>query len=323
MAQFAQPASAQAQPAIAQAVQTGQPRAARQPASLTLQENSKTALQEIVVTANKRSERLNKVGLTVTAISGQDLAERRITTLSNIAAVVPGLAFAQSNGNTPILTLRGVGFNSDALGSYPAVAVYSDQIPLPFPVLASHAAYDLERIEVLKGPQGTLFGENSTGGAINFIAAKPTPTAEAGGDISYGRFNDVQGNAYLSGPISDTLRARIAGNFDNADGWQISNSRPYDRNGKISYGAGRLILDWSHRTGFAFRSTSTAGSTSPSRRPPNTSGFFRACPQRCSRKSSLLPSRRKALVLRTGRRVNGGLEGIGNSIRSDFEPITT
>lgn len=137
-----------------------------------------------------------------------------------------------------------MGFNSAALGSYPAVSPYLDQLPLPFPILALHTAYDLERVEVLKGPQGTLFGENATGGAINFIAAKPTSTLMAGGDVSYGRFNDVLGNAYLSGPISDTLRARVAGTFERADGWQISDSRRYDRNGKLSYGAGWLILDW-------------------------------------------------------------------------------
>ena len=201
-------------------------------------------IEEIIVTANKREEKLNSVGLTVSAISGQALVERRITTLENLASVVPGFSVAPSSSVTPILTLRGVGFDSAALGSYPAVSAYVDQFPLPFPVLALHPAYDLERVEVLKGPQGTLFGQNSTGGAINFIAAKPTSNLQAGGDISYGRFNDVQGNVYVSGPISQNLRGRIAGSFQNRDGWQISSSRPYDRNGAVSFGAGRLILDW-------------------------------------------------------------------------------
>ncbi|MGH9563045.1 MAG: TonB-dependent receptor plug domain-containing protein, partial [Terracidiphilus sp.] len=133
-------------------------------------------LEEIIVTANKREERLDKVGATIAVISAQELAERKITTLSDIAEAVPGLSFAQSSINTPILTLRGVGFNQQALGSYPAVSVYIDQAPLPFPVYASHSAYDLQQIEVLKGPQGTTFGENATGGAINYIAAKPTST---------------------------------------------------------------------------------------------------------------------------------------------------
>ena len=140
--------------------------------------------------------------------------------------------------------MRGVGFNESSLGVYPAVSVYADQVPLPFPVTASHAAYDLERIEVLKGPQGTLFGQNSTGGAINYIVAKPTGSFEAGGDIVYGRFNTIEGNAYVSGLLSDTLGARLAVTGLNSDDWQRSNSRPNDTNGKQSYVAGRLILDF-------------------------------------------------------------------------------
>ena len=199
---------------------------------------------DIIVTANKREESLNKVGLTVTAISGAMLAERKITSLQDVASIVPGLAFAPSANNTPILTLRGIGFNESSLGVYPAVSVYVDQAPLPFPVLASHAGFDLERIEVLKGPQGTLFGQNSTGGAINYVAAKPTRTFAAGGDISYGRFNRVEGNAYISGPISPTMRARLAVSAVHADGFQISYTRPDDRNGKLSYITGRALLDW-------------------------------------------------------------------------------
>lgn len=207
-------------------------------------EQPEAMVGDIIVTANKREESLNRVGLTVTALSGDDLAQRRITSLQDVAAAVPGLAFAPSANNTPILTLRGIGFNESSLGVYPAVSVYVDQAPLPFPVLASHAGFDLERIEVLKGPQGTLFGQNSTGGAINYIAAKPKDVFEAGGDIGYGRFNRIEGNAFVSGPIAENLRARLAVSGVNSDGWQVSYTRPEDRNGKTSYIAGRFLLDW-------------------------------------------------------------------------------
>ena len=199
---------------------------------------------EIVVTANKRSENLSKVGMSITAISGAALQERKITSLQDLASIVPGLQFASSTSNTPIFTLRGIGFNENSLGVYPAVSVYLDQAPLPFPVLASHTAFDLERVEVLKGPQGTLFGQNSTGGAINYIAAKPTSTFQSGGDISYGRFNQVSGNAYLSGPLSDTLKGRVAVTGLRQDAWQRSVTRPGDTNGKQKYYAGRVLLDW-------------------------------------------------------------------------------
>jgi iron complex outermembrane recepter protein len=199
---------------------------------------------EIIVTANKREENINKVGLSITAVSANDMKERKIVSLSDLAAAVPGLTFAASTANTPIFTLRGVGFNESSLGVYPAVSVYVDQAPLPFPVMAAHAAFDLERVEVLKGPQGTLFGENATGGAINYIAVKPTKTLEAGGDISYGRFNSLDANAYISGPLTDTLAFRIAGTGSHMDDWQYSIAHPDDTNGHVSFGAGRLLLDW-------------------------------------------------------------------------------
>ena len=197
---------------------------------------------DIVVTANKREENLSKVGLTITAIGAAELQTRRVASLEDVAGIAPGLIYTPSTTNTPIFTLRGIGFNESSLGVYPAVSVYVDQVPLSFPVLASHSAYDLERIEVLKGPQGTLFGQNSTGGAINYIAAKPTKTFEAGGDISFGRFNAIDANAYISGPLSDNVRARLAITGRSADGWQYSYTRN-DTNGKDSYLAGRLQIE--------------------------------------------------------------------------------
>ena len=196
----------------------------------------------IVVTANKREQNLNDVGLTITALGGEALKERKISSMEDIASIVPGLAFSSSTTNTPIFTLRGIGFQESSLGVYPAVSVYIDQIPLPFPILAAHSAFDLERVEVLKGPQGTLFGQNSTGGAINYVAAKPTATWEAGGDISFGRFNTIEGNAYVSGPLGENAGMRLALNGLNSDDWQKSISRE-DTNGHKSYVAGRLIVE--------------------------------------------------------------------------------
>src|SRR3546814_19756724 len=101
---------------------------------------------------------------------------RMIDWRSDVCAsdLVPGLTFSQTANDTPVYTLRGVGFFESTLADYPDVSVYLDQVPLPFPKLTSLTAFDLDRLEVLKGPQGTLFGQHSNGGAINYIAAKPT-----------------------------------------------------------------------------------------------------------------------------------------------------
>lgn len=200
--------------------------------------------QDIIVTANKREQKLSDVGSTVAVLGGEALAERQISDIAEIADAVPGLSYTNSENGTPILTLRGVGFIESSLAAYPTVSVYVDEAPLPFGALAVHSAYDLERIEVLKGPQGTLFGQNSTGGAINFVAAKPTSAFHAGANASYGRFNEVNAEAYVSGPLSETLRARAVGRVERMDPWQISNSRPADRNGKVRNYMGRLLVDW-------------------------------------------------------------------------------
>lgn len=213
---------------------------------------------DIVVTANKREENLNDVGLSVVAIGGDTLAERRITSVQDIAAAVPGLKFAESGAGTPIYTLRGIGFNEESLGVYPSVSVYTDEVPLPFPVLTLRSAFDLERVEALKGPQGTLFGQNATGGAINYIAAKPTDAFAYGADISYGRFNAVQGNAFISAPLGEKAGVRLAISGMDSDGWQRSLTRPNDRNGAQKYIAGRLTFTAEPVETLRLRATVTA-----------------------------------------------------------------
>lgn len=215
---------------------------AAEPATDEAQQNASYG-GEIVVTANKREQSINKVGLAITALSGDALKDQNIVSLADLANSIPGLSYAPSATQTPVYTLRGVGFYESSLAAYPTTSVYIDQVPLPFPALSTHANFDLERVEVLKGPQGTLFGQNSTGGAINFIAAKPTREFEAGGDITYGRFNRLEGNFYISGPLSDTLRARLAVTAARADDWQYSYTRN-DKLGEVGYYAARLLVDW-------------------------------------------------------------------------------
>ena len=199
---------------------------------------------EIIVTAQKRSERLLDVPLSVTAASGDQLLKQGITQTSQLTKAVPGFTYQESNYGTPIYTIRGVGFQDGSYGAGPTVTTYIDQVPLPYPILTRGAALDLERVEVLKGPQGTLFGQNSTGGAINYVAAKPTPDLSAGASVSYGRFNSVDAEGFLSGPISSTLRARVAVRGEFGDGWQKSVTRPNDRFGKKEFYNARLLLDW-------------------------------------------------------------------------------
>jgi outer membrane receptor protein involved in Fe transport len=200
-------------------------------------------LEEIVVTAQKRSENISNVGMGITAFSGATLEQEGIRTIQDLADIVPGLTYSLTRSNTPVYTLRGVGFNDTTIAAYAPVAVYVDEAPLPFPVLTTAVGLDLERVEVLKGPQGILFGQNATGGALNYIAAKPTDHFSAGIDGSFGRFNDTLINGFVSGPLSDTLRYRVAVQGERADDWQYSYTRDATA-GKVQRFAGRVLLEW-------------------------------------------------------------------------------
>ena len=200
-------------------------------------------LQEIIVTANKREESSSKVGLTIQAIGATALEQQHVTTLQDLANAVPALTYTETEDSTPVYTLRGVGFYETSLAAYPDVTVYLDQAPLPFPAQTALTLFDVQRVEVLKGPQGTLFGNNSTGGAINYIANKPTPEFAAATDFSYSRFNTGQIDGFVSGPLTDTLRGRFAFNVTESGPWQHSQTRD-DTNGKADKIAVRTILDW-------------------------------------------------------------------------------
>lgn len=221
------------------------------PAFAQTADGSDTLPGEIVVTANKRAQNINDVGLTISALDADALAARRIQNVADLAQATPGLTFAPTPNATPVYTLRGVGFYESSLAAYPDVSLYIDQVPLSLPIMSSLVAFDLERVEVLKGPQGTLFGNNATGGAINFIAAKPTSELHAGAELGYGRFNTFEAGGFISGPLSSTLNARVAVKAVNGDAWQESSSRD-EKNGRTDTIAGRAQLEWKPTDGISF-----------------------------------------------------------------------
>lgn len=205
--------------------------------------DSGTTVQEIVVTANKREETANSVPMSITAATGEVLERQGIDQPRDLVKITPSFTYADSYVGSPIFTLRGVGFSDISLGGRPTVSIYIDEAPLPFSIITRGASLDLERVEVLKGPQGTLFGQNATGGAINYIAAKPTETFEAGATLGLGNFNAVDAGGYVGGPLSDTLAVRVAVDHSQADGWQKSYTTGA-ANGAEDFTSGRIILAW-------------------------------------------------------------------------------
>jgi outer membrane receptor protein involved in Fe transport len=201
------------------------------------------APEEIVVTAQKRSQRIQDVGMSVTVQNGEQLLEKGVTELSDLTQVIPSLQFSQTQSGTPVYTLRGVGYFEQSLSASPTVSIYQDEVPFPFAVMSRGVLLDTQRVEVLAGPQGTLYGQNATGGAINFIANKPTKTFSAGFDETFGRFNHNILSTFASGPLTSTLSARLAVSTDNGGAWQKSTTRDEtlgDKNTQIA----RLTFDW-------------------------------------------------------------------------------
>jgi iron complex outermembrane recepter protein len=200
-------------------------------------------LNEIVVTAQKRAQSINSVGMAITALTGDQLKAQGITDVASLTKADPSFAIAQGNWGGVVYQIRGVGYNDFSLAASPAVSVYSDEVPYAYPDMSKGATFDIERVEVLKGPQGTLYGQNATGGAVNYIAAKPTDTFQAGVEGTYARFNAVNFNGYVSGPLSETLKARLSFDVDQGGAWQKGYTRD-DVLGNKDTNKGRLLLDW-------------------------------------------------------------------------------
>ena len=173
---------------------------------------------EIIVTAEKREQDIADVGITVTAFSGEQIKELGFTNSTDIAQQTPGLNVIQFHPTVTNIVIRGVSQNEFADHLEPPIALYVDDAYVSSMGAAHTQIFDLERVEVLKGPQGTLFGRNATGGLIHYISAKPTEEAEGYVDFTYGSFNQVKIEGAVSGPLGDNIQGRLSAGYNRHDG---------------------------------------------------------------------------------------------------------
>ena len=209
------------------------------------QSADEAGLNVIVVTAQRREQDIQDVPISVTAISGDELTKVGIRDPRDLTLVVPSLSIqAGTSSTTTSLFLRGVGigdFNSNTTG---AVGVYVDDVFLGANAGKLFNVFDSDGIEVLKGPQGTLYGRNTTAGAIRFSSRKPTDELSADAAVSYGRFNEVQAEAGIGRPIlGDVLKARVSGTYLRRDGWLLNRVTGNKLNA-LDMWAGRAIVDF-------------------------------------------------------------------------------
>ncbi len=176
-------------------------------------------LQDIVVTATRSSQSLSKIAASVTAISADQLGAGGIKDIGSLASAVPNLSVGDQFGVNRTF-IRGIGLTSIDLGADGAVAFLEDGVLIPRPAAQLSGFYDIERVEVLRGPQGTLYGRGATAGAINLITRKPTENTEGYARASYGNYNALTLEGGVGGAlVADKILVRISGKYDRHDGY--------------------------------------------------------------------------------------------------------
>lgn len=206
-----------------------------------------SGIADIVVTAQKRAESVQDIPIAVSAIGGEALAQRGVTDLTAIASTVPGLNVSEQVGQAR-LTLRGIGVDNISTGAESSVAFNQDGVFFSRSAAALASFYDVERVEVLRGPQGTLYGRNATGGSVNILTNRPTFSTKAGVSFTYGNYDTLNAEAYYSTGLSDTVAMRLAGQIQNHSGYGENRLTGADVDNKHSQAVrGKLLLEPNER----------------------------------------------------------------------------
>ncbi len=208
--------------------------------------NSSGGLEEIVVTAQKRSENLQSVPISVTAVTGAALKSQNITNVQGLANSIPNVQI-NSFSNSPdsaVFTIRGVGVNDADPYVGTTVSVVVDGVVVGVNTAALLSLFDIDRVEILRGPQGTLFGANTTGGVINVVTKQPT--GEYGGEaqVVYGNYNRLDVNAAINFPITENLAGKVSVLHTGRDGF-FRNRLDGRRLGKLDNTGLRAYLKYS------------------------------------------------------------------------------
>ena len=207
-------ASAQETSASPDLASSGQPEAAS-----AEQDDNAGGIVDIVVTAQYRRENLQRIPAAISTVSGEALQSSGVSDLTGLSANVPGLYLSSYSTLSPQMFIRGVGSNDDGITSEGAVGVYVDSVYVGRASAALFDLFDLERVEVLRGPQGTLYGRNTNGGAIKIETSRPKPELQAGIEVGYGNFNQRSVRGLIGGALAENVFVKLAGGYKARDGW--------------------------------------------------------------------------------------------------------
>ena len=176
-------------------------------------------LEEVIVTAERRTTSIQDVPLSVAAIGGDDVRVGKITDLNDVAFKVPGVTFNEFNVGEPRIYIRGIGNSSDSAASDQAVGFFFDEVYIGRTGGVGFDLFDLERIEILRGPQGTLYGKNTNGGAINIVTKRPSQDNEVKLSASAGNYDMADFQGMINGGLTDSISAKLVGQYQQRDGY--------------------------------------------------------------------------------------------------------
>jgi iron complex outermembrane recepter protein len=213
-------------------------------AAVASDNDNDTTLDVVVVTAERRSESVQDIGVAVTAMSGDEIQSLRIQQPLGLSTVSPSLSTMNSQtDSTPLFLMRGIGLDDFNNNNSSGTGTYLDGVFASFPGFLTGAMYDVDRVEILKGPQGTLYGKNTAGGAINIISRQPTDDLEGYVDVDFSRWETLDVTAAIGGPLTDSIKARFAATATTqGEGYQtdIDTGLKY---GKLNRGGARALFD--------------------------------------------------------------------------------
>lgn len=271
-------------------------------------------LDEIIVTAEKREESLQKVPVSITAMTGEALAATGISNVEDLQFFVPGVSI--TNDSMAIINIRGIGTSAFGVATDPSTTVHYDGVYIARPTTSYQDLFDVERIEVLRGPQGVLFGRNSAGGTLNIISKMPTADLSGTLGLTLGNYGKRTLSGTIAGPLSDRagLRVTLLGNERDGIYRDAVTRRRYQNEGNL---AGRLTLalDPADNLEIVLRADASRDRETgyPSIRGSYPPGFAAA--------GATIPTRRNEIALDTVPRYDVDAWGVSSTVSFDAGPV--
>jgi len=294
--------------------------------STNVTDSQQAGVSEIIVTAQRRSEPLQKVPVSVQVVQGKELQATNRNSLQDLGQTLPAVHIVNSGNEANTLNIRGIGSGGQNPAFDQSVATFIDDVYYGRSRMIQSTFFDVDHIEVLKGPQSTFFGNNAIAGALNISTKKPDDRFDGYARVLYGMYGQFAAEGATSVPLTDTLSMRVAGTFNGQNGWitnvNTQERAPHDRNV-----AGRVTLRWHPTTNFDATLKAEIGHDRTTGATSDTPGQFTDCPAPAPYKSSAIKqycpyALAAGTPLGLDNNLNAGLAGQFADLKTDQELLT-